>query len=166
MDLERTFDAPISAPIIHVKPEWIDQNNHLNMAYYVLAFDLGIDHIWQTIGLGEAHLLDSSGSTFALQSQVHYLQEVMVNDPLRIDFQLLDFDRKRLHSFLMMYHDEKGYLAATEERITVHVDMTTRKSAPFPDRIAQKLRQMHEAHQLLPRNDRIGSFPTLKRRSS
>ena len=35
-----------------LKPEWIDHNGHLNMAYYVVLFDWGVDEVQEVFGLG------------------------------------------------------------------------------------------------------------------
>jgi len=40
----------------HVLPEWIDINNHMNVAYYVLAFDQGVDSLWEKFGLSDTHI--------------------------------------------------------------------------------------------------------------
>ena len=34
-----------------VLPAWIDVNNHMNVAYYVLAFDQGVDALWDRFGI-------------------------------------------------------------------------------------------------------------------
>ena len=31
-----------------VRPEWIDHNGHMNVAYYVLAFDESTDAVYET----------------------------------------------------------------------------------------------------------------------
>ena len=36
-----------------VLSDWIDINQHMNVAYYVLAFDLAIDDLWATFGISE-----------------------------------------------------------------------------------------------------------------
>ena len=37
-----------------VRPEWIDFNGHMNVAYYVLALDQATDLLWEVLGLGPA----------------------------------------------------------------------------------------------------------------
>ena len=37
----------------HVLPEWIDVNNDMNVAYYLLAFDQAVDALWARFGLTE-----------------------------------------------------------------------------------------------------------------
>ena len=36
-----------------VLEEWIDVNQHMNVAYYVLAFDWGVDELWRSFGINE-----------------------------------------------------------------------------------------------------------------
>ncbi len=163
MTKNKQFDAPICAPTISVKSDWIDLNGHMNMAFYLLVFDQAIDHVWQEIGLGARYLEETNASTFTLQSQIQYAQEVMVDDPLRIEFQLLGYDQKRIHCFQRMFHAERDYLAATEERMTVHVNMAKRKSAPFPKFIEGTLEQILEKHKVLAKDDRVGRPFTLKK---
>lgn len=163
MEPDADFSAPMVAPEMNVDPNWIDQNGHMNMANYLHVFDQAIDFFWQQIGLGLEYRKSSGGSTFTLQTQIHYLQEVLVNEPLRVEFQLVGYDRKRIHCFQSMYHGTRNYLAATEERMTLHVDLKTRKSAPFPEKIAENLSRIFDSHQALPKDERIGSSLSLKR---
>ena len=46
---------------------------------------------------------------------------------------LLMHDAKRMHLFHHMYNGETGQLCATIELMIVHVDMISRRSAPFPE---------------------------------
>ena len=53
---------------------------------------------------------------------VRYLRELHAGDPVRVTFQLLDFDAKRLHYFEQLFHAEQGWLSATSENMALHVD--------------------------------------------
>ena len=124
-----------------VKPEWIDANGHMNVAYYVLAFDLGVDKLWEDFGITTEYIESGAGSTFAVESHVIYRQELMVNDPYFVTAQLLAYDEKRIHQFQRMYHAEKRFLAATAEWMNLHVDLEKRRVSPWPDSILAKLRK-------------------------
>lgn len=163
MTSDSAFSAPMIAPEIEVSQDWIDQNGHMNMANYLIVFDRAIDHFWQEIGLGPEYRRSENASTFTLQTQLHYLREVVLGDPLRVEFQLLGFDQKRIHCFQFMYHGSQNYLAATEERITLHVDMRTRKSARMASRVSENLSQIFDSHQALPKDKRVGSSLSLER---
>ena len=75
---------------------------------------------------------------------------------MRVTFQLIDFDAKRFHYFEQLYHAAEGWLSATSENMTLHVDMTAKKVAPFPESIMRSLAAMKAAHAALPRPDGLG----------
>ena len=136
----------IICPEETVKDEWIDYNGHLNMAFYNVLFDKGVDFFYDRIGVGEEYTRSGVGSVFTLEVHLQYLQELNLHDRVRVHLQLLDFDEKRLHFFEYMYHAEKGYLAATSEQMAIHVDMKTRKSESFSANALEKIRAVHENH--------------------
>jgi len=149
---------------MRVLPEWIDYNGHMNVAYYVLAFDQAVDYFLTHIGVGEAYNASGAGSTFTLQSNVRYLQEVKEGDPLRITVQLLDFDAKRAHYFMQMYHADDKFLSATAEQINMHIKFPERRSAPYPDATYAKLESMMADHSKLDSPDGVGAPLGIRRR--
>jgi len=60
-----------------VLPEWIDINGHMNVAYYVLAFDLGVDALWDGLGITSEYIEQSAGSTFAVECHITYQRELV-----------------------------------------------------------------------------------------
>ena len=150
------IQAPFVCPPKVVKKEWIDYNNHLNMSYYSLLFDQSLDAVFSMIGCDEAYMRTQHGSSFTLEAHISYLRELRLGDGLRITFQLLDYDTKRLHYFLSMYHEKQNYLAATSEQLCLHVDMTQRRGAPFPPQMLAKIAQLKKAHQHLRVPPQVG----------
>ncbi len=157
-------ETPIVCPQKIVDPAWIDYNGHMNMAYYNLIFDKCVDYVYDNIGIGAAYTQTTGGSCFTLEVHVNYLQELVLGDPVKVTFQLLDWDAKRLHYFEEMYHAEKGYLAATSEQLALHVDMESRRSAEFPDHIQETLTQLMASHASLPRDERVGQVIGIRRK--
>jgi acyl-CoA thioester hydrolase len=122
-----------------VLPEWIDVNDHMNVAYYVLAFDQAVDSLWEKFGITEDHINVSSSSTFAVECHITWQRELALDAPFVITSQLLAYDDKRIHQFMRMYHAEQHYLAATAEWLNLHVDLNVRKVSPWPDAIRDKI---------------------------
>jgi len=147
-----------------VLPEWIDYNGHMNVAYYVLAFDHSVDALMHQMGITPDYLKHQQSSTFTLEMHINYLQELHLGDPLRLTCQLLDADSKRVHYFLRMFHASEGYLAATSEQIMMHVSLESRRSSPFPEAIYKTLSGMLDAHRALPRPEQAGRIMGIKRR--
>ncbi len=122
-----------------VMPEWIDINKHMNVAYYVLALDRGVDDLWAQLGITNAYIESGQGSTFAVECHITYEQELMEADPYRVRSQILAYDEKRIHQFQWLYHAEKGYLAATAEWMNLHVSLTARRVTPWPAPILKNI---------------------------
>ena len=125
----------------HVLPEWIDINNHMNVAYYVLAFDQGVDKLWHRFGLTDAHIRNNNSSTFAVESHITWQREIAEADPYVVTSQVLAFDEKSIHQFMRMYHAVDGHLVATAEWMNLHVDMEIRRVAPWPGNILDSIRR-------------------------
>jgi len=118
-----------------VLPEWIDVNDHMNVAYYLFAFDQAVDALWGEFGLTEEYVRTHNSSTIAVESHVTWKREVVEGAPYLITSQILAFDDKRIHQFQRMYHAEEGFLAATCEWMNLHFDTSTRRVAPWPHEI-------------------------------
>jgi acyl-CoA thioester hydrolase len=144
-----------------VVPEWIDVNGHMNVAYYVLAFDLGVDALWARFGITEAHIRENLSSTFAVEAHVMYLQELHEDDPYVVTAQIIAFDDKRIHQFQRMYHAKEGFLAATAEWMNLHVDLTTRRVAPWPEHILAGIGRIAHEQRDWPPPDALGRRMTI-----
>jgi acyl-CoA thioester hydrolase len=155
---------PLSLYQGRVRPEWIDYNGHMNVAYYVLAFDHATDVFIDHIGMDERYRSEQQGSIFTLELHANYLQELKLDDPIRCDTLLLDYDAKRMHYFHQLYHAEEGYLAATNELIVMHMDMTQRRGAPMPSTITARLEALLREHRQLERPPQIGSTIGIRRK--
>jgi acyl-CoA thioester hydrolase len=135
---------------MRVEPEWIDYNGHLNMAYYNVLFDRAVDETYELIGVGTDYVKRRKQSIFTAEVHVRYLRELHAGDPVRVTLQLIDFDAKRLHYFEQLFHAADGWVSATSENLSLHVDITSRKAAAFPSDIAARLAEMKASHARLP----------------
>ena len=76
------WQAPFVAPDQQIEPDWIDYNGHLNMAFYNVLFDRGVDCVYDLLGIGEAYVREGSGSCFTLQAHLNYLSELALGQPV------------------------------------------------------------------------------------
>lgn len=139
-----------------VRPEWIDYNGHMNLAYYVLVFDHATDKILDHLALGPSYIRDHGASLFVLESHVTYERELLVGETVGVTSQILGLDAKRLILFHRMYRAQKQELVATNELLLINVDFKTRRSAPIQDAVVQKIRPIVEEHAQLPRPTQAG----------
>lgn len=132
-----------------VQPEWIDHNGHMNVAFYVLAFDLATSAVYDAWGIDKDYAQTAGCSVFTLGIDVDYLGELFLNDPIEISTQLLDWDAKRVHYYHRMVHGVTGVETAVNEILAMNVNLTTRRSAPFPKTVQQKLAAIYAEQQHL-----------------
>ena len=144
-----------------VMPEWLDYNNHMNVAYYVGTFDLGIDALKAIYGMDADYIKLKQRSTVALEAHVTYQNEASLGEKLSVHSRVLDFDAKRTHLYQEMHRG--GDLLATQETLSISFDLEKRKSCPFEDAIARQITILHAAQLSLPRPSWIGAKIGIRR---
>ena len=155
-----TTDPDTAKPIpygpAHVLPEWVDFNGHMNVAFYVKAFDEALDHVQGIIGIGTDYRAATRNSTMTLEMHVNYLKEILEAEPFIVDTYILGVDAKRLHVGHVMFHGETGDRLATSESMLVHVSLETRRSCPFPEKAAAGLLDWARRHEGFERPAEFG----------
>ena len=113
----------------------------------MLLFDRAVDECYALAGVGEHYVKTRRASLFAAEAHVVYRRELQLGEMVRVTLQLVDVDDKRVHYVMEMRHAHEGWLAASSENLSLHVDMKTRRVVPFPRR-----------HSLEPGLDEGGPF--------
>lgn len=149
-----------------VIPEWLDYNGHMNVAYYLLIFDRATDGLHALIGKTSEYIQRTQCSTFALEMHLTYLRELRLDDPYVVRTHLVDADHKRIHMLHSMYHAEEGWLAATNESLSMHIDLTARRSKPYPPELMQRVERLQRAHAGLSPAEHVGRCVGIRKKSS
>ena len=122
--------------------DWTDHNGHMNVAYYVLIFDIyGAEKLMTEFKMGEDSAKTTSKSTMVVESHITYNQEVKEGDEVDVNLIYFDHDKKRLLYKLEMIHKSKKYLVSTIESLSLYVDLKERKVAEFEN---EKIKIMDE----------------------
>ena len=114
-----------------IKSEWTDYNNHLNMAYYVLIFDVAWEVMLKKFNMGEQSAKSSGMSTMVVETNTTYDNEIKEGDEVEILLTFFDHDKKRLHFRMEMIEKKTKKLSSTIEMLSLHVDLKKRKVAEF-----------------------------------
>ncbi len=125
-------DSPIILYEDIVRPEWIDSNGHMNLAYYVVVFDLATDKLYSRLGIGDEYRETTGNSCFTAETHTVYEREMRLGERLLIHTWLLGVDAKRLHYFHELFHADSGKRSAVQELMALHIDMRVRRVTPFP----------------------------------
>ena len=113
--------------------EWTDYNNHMNLSYYILVFDLGAEVILSKFKMGEQSAKTTKKSTMVVETHTAYNNEVKEGDEVDVFLSHFYHDNKRLHYKLEMYKKSDNILSATTEVLALYVDLNLRKVAEFED---------------------------------
>lgn len=158
---------PIPAPFVSrpmdIEEAWIDYNGHLNMAYYNVLFDRCSDEAFEMMGMGPDYVRERRLTIYTAEVHVCYVQELHLDHKVTVSFQLLDHDEKRLRAYQEIRHLD-GWLAATSETLSLHVDMAGPRVAPFPADVLARVEAMRAAHAALPMPERAGRSIGIRRK--
>ena len=161
---ELVTTAPFDTHRSTVLSEWVDWNGHMNVAFYLTAFDQASGAFMRNMGLGRRYVDGNLGMTFVLEAHITYDRELREGAPMRFTTQLLERDPKKVHLYHEMFHEAEGYLAATNEVIVMNIDYATRRSAPWPMQVSERLETLWEVHKGLPRPAKAGRVMGLQKR--
>ncbi|CAA0104558.1 L-carnitine dehydrogenase [Starkeya nomas] len=156
IDFEPVFFAPFVSSVMTVEPNWGDHHGQLNAAYYGLLFDRAVDEAVFLVGLGPHRVESRSASFVTIEAHQRFLRELRVGQEVRVTLRLVNYDDKRMHLFQELHHAREGWIAATCEQIAQHVEAGTRRVAPFPDEVLERLALMKAAHGALPIPEGLG----------
>jgi acyl-CoA thioester hydrolase len=155
--------APLDVHDDRVRKEWLDWNGHMNLGYYVVAFDMATTTLCRQLGLAAEYTREKIGMYFVLECHVNYEKELKEGESFRIKTQMLDFDRKRLHLFHTMYDPDAGATVSTNELMIMNIDYASRRPAPWPAWAWDRLTLISSRHLALPRPRQAGSVIGIRR---
>lgn len=146
----------IISPVVAIESGWVDYNGHLNQAYYGVIFDRAIDDALGPVGLGPDYIKTRNCSYMTVENHTCFIRELMQTDPVRVATRVLDVDDKRLHTFSELRHATEGWIAATVEYMFLHIDMSVRRTSPWPADLRAKLETLKLAGNAAPWPERAG----------
>ncbi|PTN49881.1 thioesterase [Achromobacter xylosoxidans] len=142
--------SALPSTTLSVDPAWIDEYGHMNAAHYVGIFDRVGFQLLREVGVGLDYTEATRCGIYTMNVHVAYLREVLAGDPLALRIRLLEADDKRLLCLMELMQTRDGYVAATMEQLSLHVDLETRRAKPFPPELAQRLARTVTEHAAQP----------------
>ena len=125
---------------------WTDRNEHVNIRYFVAVFDDAGDAFYLTVGLGDAEHRSRQSGTMDLEHHIHFVREVRAGDRLAVYLRMAGVGPKRFHYVMFLMNESTGQVASIFECVNTFVDLTRRKSAPWPEDVRGALRALLESH--------------------
>ncbi|SMX48667.1 thioesterase family protein [Maliponia aquimaris] len=162
------WTGQIAAPLVlvrnSVKPEWVDEYHHLNMAHYLTICDQANWAFWNWINAPLQTIAARQGHEYAIvENHVTYTGELAEGAGFSIETQLLDVDAKRFVLFHRVL-DAQGNLSATNEAKMLGFNLDSRRAEAWQPQVAERLAQVLAAHAPLGRPEQAGQGIALSRR--
>lgn len=146
---------------VTVGRDWLDYNEHMNVACYLKAFDDAGERLTLAIGMGADYTRRTNNSWVALESHITFQNEALLGDELRIESRVLDFDDKKMHVYQEMFRGDE--LLATHEQLGLHFDTAARRGSAFTPAVRERLQQLHDAQAALALPAAVGRSVGIKR---
>lgn len=139
--LRPTYDqlADLSAYTAQPVPvAFEDVNGHLNVRHYTGIASEGLDESLVDLGIPQNWPV-SGHACFSAEHHLTYLAELRTGDRMSARVRLLGRAERAAHALVYLLDDSHRRLSFVMEEILLHIDMATRRTAPWPEDVAAAL---------------------------
>jgi acyl-CoA thioesterase FadM len=147
-----TYEQLVDLPAFTVQPVPVpfeDANGHLNVRHYTGIASEGLDE--SLVKLGIPHDWPSKGhACFSAEHHLTYLAELLTGDRISSRVRLLGRSERAAHALVYLLDDSHLRLSFVMEEIFLHIDLETRRTAPWPEEVAATLDGQIAADAKLP----------------
>ncbi len=135
---------------MRIPRDYLDENSHVNVQYYLHLVERGLGEVFQQVGMGEVYADADVFGNFALEQHIRYFAEILVDEDVAVHIRLVELNAKRAYFMGFLVNDSREQLAATVELVMMNVDIKSRRGAPFPAEAFTQLEAMLNRHASLP----------------
>jgi acyl-CoA thioesterase FadM len=147
-----TYEQLVALPACVEQPvptAFEDANGHLNVRHYVGIASEGLDE--SLIAQGIPKMWPAQGhACFSAEHHLTYLAELRTGDRMSARVRLLGRSERAAHALVYLLDESHERLSFVMEEILLHIDMETRRTAPWPEDVAAALDQRVEEDGRLP----------------
>lgn len=116
-----------------------DINGHLNIRHYVGIASEGLDESLIEVGIAQNWPTVSGQGIFSAEHHMTYLSELRTGDRISVRVRVIGRSERAAHVVAYLLDDGHQRLSYVMEEIFLHIDMASRRSAPWPDDVAAAL---------------------------
>lgn len=136
-----TYEQLVDLPAYVEQPVPIafeDANGHLNVRHYTGIASEGLDE--SLVGVGVPQMWPALGhAVFSAEHHLTYLAEVRTGDRISARVRLLGRSERAAHALVYLLDETHRRLSFVMEEIFLHIDMETRRTAPWPQDVADRM---------------------------
>ena len=137
-----TYDQLAALPAYAEQPVPIafeDVNGHLNVRHYTGIASEGLDESLVALGIPQNWPVAAGHACFSAEHHLTYLSELRTGDAMSARVRLLGRSERAAHALVYLLDDTHRRLSYVMEEIFLHIDIGTRRTAPWPADVAANL---------------------------
>jgi len=127
-----------------------DLNGHLNIRHYLGIASEGLDESLVPLGIHENWPRVANQAVFSAEHHLTYVTELRTGDRISVRARLVGRSERAAHAVAYLVDETRERLSYVMEEIFLHVDMTTRRTSPWPDDVAAALDRRVAEERALP----------------
>lgn len=147
-----TYEQLVGLPAYTEQPVPVpfeDANGHLNVRHYTGIASEGLDESLADLGIPR-NWPAQGHAVFSAEHHLTYLSELLTGDRISSRVRLLGRSERAAHALVYLLDDSHQRLSFVMEEILLHIDMGTRRTAPWPEEVALALDAQIAAQARLP----------------
>ncbi len=144
MTTHPTYDQLLGLPAYVEQPvpmPFEDMNGHLNVRHYLGIASEGLDESLVPLGIPQNWPISAGHACFSAEHHCTYLTELRTGDMMSARVRLLGRSERAAHALVYLLDETHTQVSYVMEEIFLHIDMSTRRTAPWPDDVAASLDQ-------------------------
>ena len=132
IDLPAYVEQPVPMP-------FEDINGHLNVRHYLGIASEGLDESLVDVGIPQNWPITAGHACFSAEHHCTYLHELRTGDVMSARVRLLGRSERAGHALVYLLDHTHERVSYVMEEIFLHVDLSDRRTAPWPDDVAAAL---------------------------
>lgn len=113
-----------------------DINGHLNVRHYLGIASEGLDESLVDLGIPQNWPVSAGHACFSAEHHCTYLTELRTGDTMSSRVILLGRSERAAHALVYLLDETHKRVSYVMEEVFLHIDMNTRKTAPWPEDVA------------------------------
>jgi acyl-CoA thioester hydrolase len=137
-----TYDQLVGLPAYVRQPvpmAFEDVNGHLNVRHYTGIASEGLDDSLVDLGIPQNWPVAAGHACFSAEHHLTYLAELRTGDSMSARVRLMGRSERAAHAMVYLLDDTHQRLSYVMEEIFLHIDLSTRLTAPWPEDVAANL---------------------------
>lgn len=139
MTTQPTYAQLAALPAYSVQPvpdAFEDINGHLSVRHYLGIASEGLDESLVEVGIPENWPTKFGHACFSAEHHITYVKEMHTGDRMSVRVRLLGRSERAAHCLMWMLDETHQRISCVVEEIFLHIDMDTRRTAPWPADVA------------------------------